>query len=136
MSNRLFLLNEASPSTQPCQDRTACGSIKPIVSSQFHQPVRHINHKSFKNSQKQLKSAQKVMIDDQLIFSDHIAGPADLLNQHQEDQALSFGTCFTTPCSSSYSVQAGLLQCSLDRSSRQFYRTFTINSESGSKIHF
>ncbi len=40
------------PSTQTCQDRTACGSIKPIVSTQFHDPVRHINHNSFKNSQK------------------------------------------------------------------------------------
>ncbi len=35
--------------TQPCQDRTACGSIKPIVSSQFHHPVRHINHNAIKN---------------------------------------------------------------------------------------
>ncbi len=32
---------------QPCQDRTACGSNKSIVSSQFHHPVRHINHNSF-----------------------------------------------------------------------------------------
>ncbi len=30
----------------------AYGSSKPIVSSQFHHPVRHINHNSFKNSQK------------------------------------------------------------------------------------
>ncbi len=37
--------------------------------------------------------------------------------QHQEDQALSFRTCFTTLCSSSCSVQPGLLQCSLGRSS-------------------
>ncbi len=47
--------------------------------------------------------------------------------QHQDDQDLSFGTCFTTPCSSSCSVQAGLFQCSLGRSSSQFYQTFTIN---------
>ncbi len=53
LSNRHFLLDEgSSPSTQPRQDRTACGSIKPFVSSQFHHPVRHINHNSFKNSQK------------------------------------------------------------------------------------
>ncbi len=53
MSNIHFLLDEGpSPSTQPCQDRTACGSIKPIFSSQFHHPFRHINHNSFKNSQK------------------------------------------------------------------------------------
>ncbi len=33
LSNRHFLLHEGpSPSTQTCQDRTACGSIKPIVS--------------------------------------------------------------------------------------------------------
>ncbi len=49
----IFLLDEGlSPSTQPCQDRTACGSIKPIVSSQFNHPVTNINHNSFKNSQK------------------------------------------------------------------------------------
>ncbi len=52
LSNRHFLLDAPSPSIQPCQDRTACGCIKPIVSSQFHHPVRHINHNSFKNSQK------------------------------------------------------------------------------------
>ncbi len=53
LSNRHFFLDEGpSPSTQPCQDRTACGSIKPIVSSQFNHPFRHINHNSFKNSQK------------------------------------------------------------------------------------
>ncbi len=71
-----------------------------------------------------------VMIDDQLTFSDHIA------KTDQEDQALSFGTCFTTPCSSSCSVQTGLLQCCLGRSSSQFYQTFTINPECGSKINF
>ncbi len=53
LSNRHFLLDEGpSPSTQPCQNRTACGWSKPIVSSQFHHPARHINHNSFKNSQK------------------------------------------------------------------------------------
>ncbi len=61
LSNWHFLLDEGpSTSTQPCQDRTACDSIKPIISSQFHHPVRHINHNSFKNSQKPW------MIDDQL----------------------------------------------------------------------
>uniref|UniRef100_A0A673HFV0 EGF-like domain-containing protein n=1 Tax=Sinocyclocheilus rhinocerous TaxID=307959 RepID=A0A673HFV0_9TELE len=43
------------------------------------------------------------------------------------DQALSFRTCNTTPCSSSCSIQAGLLQCSLGRSSSHFYQTSTIN---------
>ncbi len=72
MPNRHFLLDEGpSPSSQPCRDRTACGSIKPIVSSQFNHPVRHINHNFFKNSHKTL-----VMIDDQLTFSDHIAKTA------------------------------------------------------------
>ncbi len=32
--------------------RTACGFSKPIVSSQFHLPIRLINHNSFKNNQK------------------------------------------------------------------------------------
>ncbi len=72
LSNRHFLLDEGPPPlTQPCQDRTACGSIKPTVSSQFHHSVRHINHNSFKNNQK-----LGVMIDDQLTFSDHIAKTA------------------------------------------------------------
>ncbi len=62
--------------SQPCQDRTACGSSKPIISSQFHHPVRHINHNSFKNSQN-----LGVVIDDQLTLSDllystsRISGP-------------------------------------------------------------
>ncbi len=43
----------ASVSASAClADRTALGSIKPIVSSQFHHPVRLINHNSFKNSLK------------------------------------------------------------------------------------
>ena len=50
-----------SPSTQPCQHRPACGSSKPIISSQFHitpsKTARNLG----------------VMIDDQLTFSDHIA---------------------------------------------------------------
>ncbi len=80
----------------------------------------------------------EVVIDDQLTFSDHIAKTVLQICfiPHQEDQALSFRTCFTTPCSSSCSVQAGLLQCSLGRSSRQFYQTFTINPERCSKLNF
>ncbi len=67
LSNRHFFLDEApSPSTQPCQDRTACSSSKPIVSSQFHLPVRLINH---------WKTASFV-IDDKLNFSDHITKTA------------------------------------------------------------
>ncbi len=50
LSNRHFLLDEGpSPSTQPCQDRTACGFHQTHHSSQFHLPVRLINHNSFKN---------------------------------------------------------------------------------------
>ncbi len=77
------------------------------------------------------------MIDYQLTFSDHITKTARSC-RFEKDQALSrpFGTCFTTPCSSSCSVQAGLLQCSLGRSSSQFYQTFTINPECSSKINF
>ncbi len=73
------------------------------------------------------KTARKlgVVIDDQLTFTDHIAKTAlscrFALFNIKNDQALSFGTCFTTPCSSYFSVQAGLLQCSLGRSSSQFY---------------
>ncbi len=78
-----------------------------------------------------------VVIDDQLTFSGENYPVLQIcFIQHQEDQALSFRTCFTTPCSSSCSVQAGLLQCSLGRSSSQFYQTFTINPEHGSQIHF
>ncbi len=40
--------------------------------------------------------------------------------------------CYTTPCSSS-SVQAGLLQCSLGRSSSQFHQTSADNPECCSK---
>ncbi len=47
------------------RDRTACGSIKPIVSSQFHLPVRLINHNSL--------TARNL---DQLTFSEHIAKTA------------------------------------------------------------
>ncbi len=45
-----------------------------------------------------------------------------------------FGTCYTTPCLSSCSVQAELLQWSLGRSSSQFYQTSTTNPECGCKI--
>ncbi len=121
LSNRHFLLDEGpSPSTQPCQDRTACGSIKPIVSSQFHHPVRHINHNSFKNSQKPLELWLMINWLSQTTLL-KLPGPADLL------YSTSRRFC---------SVQAGLLQWSLGRSSSQFYQTFTINPESGRKIHF
>ncbi len=66
---------------QPCQDRTACGSNKSIVSSQFHHPVRHINHNSFN------WLSQTTLLK--------LPCPADLhYSTYQEDQALSFGTCF------------------------------------------
>ncbi len=45
------------------------------------------------------------------------------------------GTCFTTPCSGSCSVQTWLLQCFLGRSPSQFHQTSTINPERSSKIH-
>ncbi len=73
LSNRHFLLDERpSPSTQPCQDRTACGSIKPVVSSQFH--TIHLGTSTITPS----KTARNlgVMIDNQLTFSDHIAKTA------------------------------------------------------------
>ncbi len=136
MSNRHFLLDGGpSPSTQTCQDRTACGSIKPIVSSQFHHPFRHINHNSFKNSQKSW-SYDWWSADFLRPRCQNCPVLQICFIQHQEDQPLSFGTCFITPCSGSCSVQAGLLQCSLGRSSSQFYQTFTINPEHGSKINF
>ncbi len=55
-------------------------------------------------------NSQKSWRCDQLTFSDHIDKTARSLIQHQEDQALSFRTCYTTPCSGSCSVQTGLLQ--------------------------
>ncbi len=64
-----------------------------------------------------------VMIDDQLTFSDHIAKTARscrfALFNIKKIRPFLYGTCFTTPCSSSCSVQAGLLQCSFGRSSSQ-----------------
>ncbi len=56
-----------------------------------------------------------VMIDDQLISQTTLLKLPVLqicFIQYQEDQALSFGTCYTTRLSSC-SVQAGLLQCIL-----------------------
>ncbi len=47
MSSRHFMLDEG-----PSPSRTARGFSKPIVSSQFHLPIRLIKHNSFKNSQK------------------------------------------------------------------------------------
>ncbi len=75
MSSRHFLLDEGpSPSTETCQNRTAFRSIKPIISSQFHLPIRPINHNFFKKCQK-----PGVMNDDQLTLSDHIAKSAQVL---------------------------------------------------------
>ncbi len=73
-----------------------------------------------------------VVIDDQLNFSDitflKLPGPADLLYIILGRLGpFSLGTCFTTPCSGSCSVQTWLLQCSLIRSSSQFHQTSTIN---------
>ncbi len=116
MSNRHFLLDEGpSPLTQPCQERTACGSIKPITSSQFYHPVRLI-HNSFKHSQKPWS----------FDWSADFLRPQCFI-WHQEDQALSFGMCYTTSCSISCSVQARLLQCSLGKTSSQFYQASATN---------
>ncbi len=60
-----------------------------------------------------------VVIDDKLNFTD-----------------LSLGTCNTTPCSGSCSVQTGLLQCSLIRSSSQFHQTSTINPNAAARLIF
>ncbi len=58
-----FLLDEGpSPSTQPCQDRTACDFNKPIVSSSSVVPITP--SKTARNLE--------VVIDDQLNFSDHM----------------------------------------------------------------
>ncbi len=43
LSNIHLLLDEGpSPLTQPCQDRTACGSSKPIIESQVHHKYIYI----------------------------------------------------------------------------------------------
>ncbi len=52
------------------------------------------------------------------------------------DQALSLGTCNTTPCSGSCSVQTWLLQCSLGRFSSQFHQTSTINPNAAARLIF
>ncbi len=49
---RSFKQTLVQKSSHSGMSRTACGFSKPIVSSQFHQPIRLINHNSFKNSQK------------------------------------------------------------------------------------
>ncbi len=81
----------------------------------IYHPVRHINHNSFKNSQKPW------MIDDQLTL--RRSGPFFRNMLHNSLFKLMF-------------FPGWLLQCSLGRSSSQFYQTFTINPERGSKINF
>ncbi len=73
--------------------------VFPSNPSLHHNFIIQLGHNSFRNSQKSWRC-------DQLTFSDHIDKTARSLIQHQEDQALSFRTCYTTPCS----VQTGLLQ--------------------------
>ncbi len=103
--NRHFLLDEGpSPSTQPCQDRTACGSIKPIVSSQFHHPVRLINHNSFINRQKPWSYDWLISSLSQTTML-KLPGPADLLYSTSRSSGPFFRTCFTTPCSSSVAMR-------------------------------
>ncbi len=81
-----------------------------------------------------------VVIDDQLTFSDHIAKTAQscrfALFNIKKIRPFILEHASQLPCSSSCSDQAGLLQCSLCRSSSQFYQTFTINLELGSNIIF
>ncbi len=60
-----------------------------------------------------------VMIDDLLTFSDHIA-KTDLLYLTSRRSGPFFRNMLHNTCSSSCFVQAGLLQCSLGRSSSQF----------------
>ncbi len=79
-----------------------------------------------------------VVIDDQLNFSDHITKTAQscrfaLYNIKKIRPFLSEHA--TTPCSGSCSVQTGLLQCSLGRSSTQFHQTSTINPKRCCKIN-
>ncbi len=52
--------------------------IKPIVSSQFHHPVGHINHNSFKNSQKSWQLWLMISWHSQTTLP-KLPGPADLL---------------------------------------------------------
>ncbi len=83
---------------------TTCCFSKPITSSQFHLPVRLIYHNFFKTARN-----LGVVIDDKLNFSYHIAKTAwsgrFALYNIRKIRPLSFGTCNTTPCSSSCSVQ-------------------------------
>ncbi len=78
-----------------------------------------------------------VVIDDQFNFSNHIAKTAQSCRfaSYNIIKISPFLSCCTTPCSGCYSVQAGLLQCFLGRSSSQFYRTFKINPECGCQIN-
>ncbi len=62
-------------------------------------------------------------------------GPVDLLHAILRS-GLSFGTCNTTPCSGSCSVQSWLLHCSLGRSSSQFHQTTTIIQNAAASLIF
>ncbi len=78
LSIRHILLDEVpSLSTQPCQDITACGSSKAIVSPQFNIQLGTSTITPSKTARNLC-----VVIDVQMNFSDHIAktaGPAYLL---------------------------------------------------------
>ncbi len=78
LSNRHFLLDKGpSPSTHPCQDRTACVFIKPIVSSQFHHTVRHIDHNFFQKQPKILELWLTSWLSQTTLLK--LSSPADLL---------------------------------------------------------
>ncbi len=103
------------------------------VPAQFHHPVRHINHNSFKNRQKPWSN---VWWSADFLRPHCLKCPVLQICfiQHQEYQALSFWTCFTAPYKSSCSVQPGLMQfseprfiMSSQRDTKSLSQTFTLN---------
>jgi len=109
---------------------TACGFIKSIISKQFHHPVIHINHNSFKNSQKPC-SYDWWSAD----FSDHVTKTArscrfalfNIKKIRSFSQNMQHISLFR------------LLFCPdwiIAMLSWQIYQTFTINPERSSKINF
>ncbi len=77
-------------------------------------------------------------IDDKQNFSDHIAKTTRYcrftLYNIRKIRPFFFGTCNTTPCSGSCSVQTWLLQCSLGRYTSQFHQTSTIIQNAAARL--